>query len=556
MGKFNNDNNIVRSKQDIVDDYVDYLIKIQIIQKDDGQDYKQSRQDEVIELLLEKCYETEIYKGQTVSTVNAFYHFVNFILSYDIASRRSIWNGFVKRMFIIYEHNKNSCILASRGLGKSFFNFVLYPAFKMFLTKHTDFLLITNIPSQAIENLRILKNTIDANEILLEKKDNWKGKDLKWTERQIEYNGGLFHTRSLGTTPKGLHTNYVICDDIITDTTVYSYDEVENYVLGQAYPCVQRKRGRFIVSGTPLSTRDVYHVLMNDMVNNEGMRIEDGRISALGFYSIIFPVMSNKKSNYPEILTEEELEQIRMTQGDIKFDREYLLKAMDTAASLIKREAILACINKNYQPEEVPTGNNSLAKQYIIGGDVATSGAASADESAFIVLEIIDTRNGIKKIIRKAQFEKGMPITSEYDTYGKRLSDSELGQVESIQKLSYTFNNARTVIEKNNVGVALIQELQKRNVYVEEFITTTERKKDIVRYLISEINHKNIIFPEPDTEIQKLIDQISNFGIKINKQGKERMEALSGKDDGYMALAIANYMVQQSMSCAYAIVQD
>jgi len=966
MGKFNNDNNIIRSKQDIINDYVDYLVKIDVILEADAFAYKSERGDEVIELLLEKCYEMEMYKGQMISTLNAFYHYVNFILSYDISSRRKIWNPLLELIFYNYERNKNTCLLIFRGGGKtisedtliettegripikklstqdkvyayneqsrtfkirnishvipkykkklyevtlesgktieaamthpfyngeewiklsdlnigdyittplklpfgndnipefdaillgslisegnythgnvtftnkdrewldllevgwnkyygtssrklvksecefitfhkartkflanyamnyensyqkfipnqlfycnkktqvtflkylfegdgcyeekkitytsvskrlvddiqrmlmnfgiyskirkrytkcngkkflsyelhigtyfidmfmknigffskrknqlykkkqrnpnldyiklpiikkysnifnisnsknytryrfneikkhlskmydiiknnklhkgipnkklneykiffdsgdyhkllkyecgtimferiisikyvgekncydltiggeathnyiannimvhnSYMNFVLYSSFKMFLFKHTDFLLITNIPSQAIDNLRILKNTIDGNELLFEKKDTFKGKDLKWTERQIEYNGGLIHTRSLGTTPKGLHVNYVICDDIITDTTVYSYSEIENYVLGQAYPCVQRKRGRFIVSGTPLSSNDVYHVLMNEKINNEGKQINDGRLSALQFYSIMYPALVKGVAAFPDILNENELAQIRITQGDLKFEREYLLKATDTSASLFKKKSVLKCIDKNYQPEEVPTGNNSLSKTYALGADIATSGAASADESAFVTIEILETRNGMKKIIRKVQFEKGMPITSDYDNSGEMLSGAEIGQVETLQKISRAFNNARTIVEKNNVGVALIQELQKRNVYVEEFVTTAERKKDMVRYLISEINHGNIIFPEPNAEIQKLIDQILNFGIKINKQGKERMEALSGHDDGFMALAIVNYNIQQSQSCAFAITQD
>ncbi len=550
----------MRTKQDIVEDYVDYLVKIGIVQEHEAKTYKEEKQAEVLELLTEKLYETEVVKGVRVSTLQAFYHYVNFVMRKDPMTGQYIWNDFVKNIFLDIEQNKNTSILASRGLGKSFFLYVLYSSFKMFLYSGTKILMISNIPQQCVENLRILKSFIDGNEMLLEKKDQEKGRDLKWTERQIEYNQGMLLTLSAGTTPKGQHVNYVIVDDILTDTTVYSDDEIENYVLGQLYPCAQRKKGRTIVVGTPLHEQDIYHTLMNTDTECSGQRIDDGRISHLRFFSKAYPVRRNGDESgelmFPEIFSAEDLKEIKVTQGELKFQREYLLKATNTKAVIFPVEITRDAIDKAYEYEEEPTGDNRNEKTYITGVDVATSGSASADFSAFVTLEIYETKHGMKKILRNIYHERGMKISAEYDKEGNILSEDDIGQVEKIHDICKTFNNALTAVEKNNVGVAIIQELQKRNVNVEEFITDKYKKESMIRYLVNEISNKNIIFPNPNEEVKKLLKELNNFGVKRNKRGKETMEALTGHDDLVMALAIANFCAQNTGSLPEAIVQD
>lgn len=560
MGKFNNFNKNVRTKDDIISDYVDYLVKIDFIKSEEAEDYKKNKKDEVMELLMEKIYETEIYNGSVVSTVMAFYHYINFIFGENPITGQKIWNTFVQNMFVDVERNKNTAIMASRGMGKSFFLFVLYSSFKMFLYRGTQMLMISNIPDQCVKNLRILKEYIDGNEVLSEKKESSKGKDLKWTEREIEYNGGIFKTLSAGTSPKGQHVHYVIIDDILTDSSTYSDEDIETYVLGQAYPCAQRLKGRCIVVGTPLHETDIFHTLMNTKADCKGDRIDDGRISYLRFYSKSYPARENGeddgKITFPEIFTEEDLDEFKATQGELKFQREYLLKASNTKAILFPSEVINKCIDEEYKWEEYPTGENARDKQYIIGVDVATSGAASADFSAFVVLEKFYTKHGMKKIIRHVVHKKGVDITSEYDREGNILSQSDKGQVEIITDLYQRFNYALTVVEKNNVGVSIIQELSKRNVHIQEFITDRHKKESMIRYLVSEFNQKNIIIPEVTVELRTLIKELNNFGVKRTKQGKERMEALSGHDDLVMALAIANFIAQETASLPFAIVQD
>ena len=538
MGKFNSTDGVTfdRSIDDVVSEYARYLLKKEMIDDDEFTYYVNDGKEELLDVLFEKLYETEKYKGVRVSTVDSFYHYCTFILhSY---SGQQIWNTFVKQMFLAAERNKNTSIMASRQVGKSFFLYVLYPSFKMFLHRGTKFLHVSNIPQQCIENLRILKEVIDRNEILYNKKETSKGKELKWTERQIEYNGGMLITLSAGTSPKGLSVHFVIVDDILTETSQLNDEEMENYLFGQLYPTVQRAKGRMFISGTPLHQKDIYHLLMGDQPNFEGSPIADGGMSYKGFFSQMFPIIDLEGNPLlPDIYDIQEIEQIREIQGEIKFQREYLLNCIDESLTIFSEHLISSVSDGQLKYYYSPF---NTGEQFVIGVDVATSGEASADYSAFVVIQMRETEDGREKVIRNIVHEKGMAIHK---------------QVETIAKLSRDFNNAVVIVEKNNVGVALIQELARMGVNVEEFVTTKDKKEGMVRYLVNEMKNKNLWFPEEVREITRLKKELVNFGVKRNKAGKERMEALAGHDDMVMALAIANQAAQDLGGLPFAITQ-
>jgi len=118
------------------------------------------------------------------------------------------------------------------------------------------------------------------------------------------------------------------------------------------------------------------------------------------------------------------------------------------------------------------------------------------------------------------------------------------------------FNNAMVMVEKNNVGVALIQELIRRNVNVEEFVTDKFKKESAIRFLINEMQNGRLWFPEETVEIKSLKNELRQFGIK-EVRGKERLESLSGHDDLVDSLWIANMATQKySGGSSFAITQD
>jgi len=537
MGKFNSADgvNFLRSIDDVVKDYASFLYNKKVITEDELTYFLGDGKNELLDILLGKVYETELVNDVPVNTLDAFYHYCRFIIKKY--QGKTIWNKFVKGMFLAIEHHKNTCVMASRSIGKSFFLYSLYPSYKMFLYPNTKFLDVSNIPMQCIENLRIMKDIIDKNEILYQKKDVAKGKELKWTERQIEYNGGMLITLSAGTSPKGLHVHYAVVDDMVTEGCQLNDEEAINYVLGQLYPTVQRNKGRMILSGTPIHKKDLYHFFMGDKPDFEGDIVSDG-ISWKGFFCKVFPLVDEiaETSLYPEIYTDEEIfgpTGIRETQGDIKFSREYLLHPIDESMTIFSEHLLASCSDGREKYYYTPQTSN---EQFLIAADVATSGEASADYSAFIVLHTMEVDGSRKKVIRHIVHEKGMPVPE---------------QINLLENLSRTFNNAPVVVEKNNVGVALIQELGRRNVNVEEFVTSRATKEGMVRYLVNEMKNKNLWFPEKTNEVIRLKKELMNFGVKTNRAGLERMEALAGHDDLVIALAIANEAAQNIGGCPF-----
>lgn len=289
--------------------------------------------DELVEIVVEKCYGTEEWQGKKICSADAWYHFCHFIIHEDTITAQKIWNKFVEEVFSMVEKNTQTCFMASRGLGKSFLMFVLYPLFKTFLFSNTDVVIVTNIPKMARRNLRVFKRIVDNNELLLEKKDMSNMRDLKWGDKEVVYNNGFIETLSIGTTPRSAHVPLVIVDDPLRDDNKYSNEHIFDFVRGQLLPCIKRLKGRMIVNGTPQDTADIFHRLMNAEADGDGAIIKNGGVSALGFYSKVFPAitdMETKQVYLEEVYSWQDLMNIKQIQGDILFTREYLCLKGDT----------------------------------------------------------------------------------------------------------------------------------------------------------------------------------------------------------------------------------
>ena len=123
-------------------------------------------------------------------------------------------------------------------------------------------------------------------------------KETSWGQDEMEYNGGTLEGTSLGTTPRGGHFNLAIGDNPIRDDMKYTMEYIINYFQGVYKPTILRKKGRYIIVGTPQDPEDLFHVLQNSKLdkNNRplGKTVLEG-ISAAGFYSAVFPGITNMK---------------------------------------------------------------------------------------------------------------------------------------------------------------------------------------------------------------------------------------------------------------------
>ena len=117
------------------------------------------------------------------------------------------------------------------------------------------------------------------------------------------------------------------------------------------------------------------------------------------------------------------------------------------------------------------------------------------------------------------------------------------------------------MVEKNNVGVALIQRLLSLGVDIDSFVTSKYNKDNIIRLLKHDMTQKRFKIPPKGSEVFRLRDELTKFGVKIVRTrgggSKETMAALSGHDDLVMSTAIANHAAEEYGSgSAGVICQD
>ncbi len=504
-------------------------------------------------LLDKELRSTEEIRGQLVSTLRSFYLWCKVVLKRDFKTGDDIWNNFVKEQFLIVEHNKQSCYMAARGHGKTFF-IGIYINFKMYTLEYYDVCYCSNVPIQRRRFLRLVEKIIDSNELLLEKKDKRgvANKETPWGQNEMEYNEGLLEGTTVGTTPRGGHYNLAVGDDPLRDDKKYTYEFIINYFQGVLKPTIYRKKGRYIIVGTPQDPEDLFHALMNDKLdkNNRPIgRMILGKLSFSGFYSKIFPaILSHERKEVlvPEIWTYEELMIEKDRIGDIRFNREMLCKCITYRNALISSSLFKSCTDA----ELTMLQKGEAGKKYIICVDSATSDAPTADYVSMAVFE--DNQEGKKFIFRNLFHDKGYPVNDP--------SGGDDDQTHKLYSFYKDFNNALIIIEKNNAGIALSESIRAMGAkkgesidVIDHFTHTTATGKvtqkpgkanDVIDYIEHGLKASVVVFPSDpeDNYTIDILEQIKtehlNFGVKKGKSG-EVYEAIAGHDDIFDSCYIA-----------------
>lgn len=539
----------MRTKKQIIKDYLILLNKEQKMGYSDEEiDLRLNDPEEIKilwELFLEELYSIETLNGQEIQTLRAFFIWCEVVLRNDFKTGDRIWDDFVKEQFLIVERNKQTCYMAARGHGKTFF-LALYIDFKMFTLDYLDVCYCSNVPIQRRRFLKLVEKLIDTNELLLEKKDI-KGvlnKEVPWGQNEMEYNDGLLEGTTVGTTPRGGHFNLAIGDDPLRDDRKYTYEFIVDYFQGVLKPTIYRKKGRYVIVGTPQDSEDLFHVLMNDKLdkNNRPIgRIVVGKVSAAGFYSKIYPAILDHKTKTvlaTRLWTYEDLIVEKGRIGDIRFNREMMCRCITYKNALISSSLFKSCTDERLTMLQ----KGESGKKYVIFVDSATSDAPTADYCAMTVWE--DNQKNKKFILRDLFHEKGFPITDP--------TGGDDDQTHQLYKLWKDFNKALVIIEKNNAGIALSESIRalgaKRGESIEvidhftHVIATgraTEKPgkaNDIIDYIEHGLKAGIVVFPSKseDNYTVDILERVKlehmNFGVKKGKSG-EIYEAIAGKDD-------------------------
>ena len=553
----------IRTRTQIIENYRDFLFSKGFIKKTDPHYLTKEGMADVYEILLEKVHETELVNGVRCNTLDSFHHFCTFIIHHDVATGKTIWNKFLSSLFLDIERHRFSAIMASRSGGKSF-GLSLYCLHKMFQFPFLEIIYSSNIPKQSSKITRVLRRIVNNNEILVSK----RSKDEKDSEKDFGYNNGLVETTALGTPPQSSHVNLIIFDDILRPDNKYSDEQIVDYVYQSMRPCGRRKKARQILLGTSFHSKDIFHYSMKD---ETGELITDGRLSKKGWFCKVYKAIKSFKTElinpvFDDVFTWKELMAERDAMGESRFMREYQLLCLVGSARIFPERILNFATSHDYEYYDVDDDGfdkRILAdKMFVISGDVASSGSASADYTVFIVLEIQE--------IDESKFERGKGDAAEEESdrlelaggnyrkivrYVYRSKGVDISeQIDILERLADIFNNAYVLVEQNNIGITHIQELQKRNVNIDSFVTSRARKESGIRFLYSELHNKykilekqHLIFPALNENVEIVKKELMNFGVKKGRNGVERMEALAGHDDCVMSLMIAN-MATQTMS--------
>lgn len=257
----------MRSKRAIIKSY------LELLSEEKNLNYSEEKIEELLNNpiefeALEGLLDTELYltkdiiiksKDQagnsvkewvTVSQMRAFMLHCKVVVHRDLRSGRYVWNSFLQSQFELVENNKQTCYMASRGSGKSFF-LQLYVSFKMYLLPYFDVCYATNVPKQRKRWMKGYKEIIDENEWLLMHKDvsGVISKSVSWGYEEIEYNKGVLEGTTIGTNPRGGHYNLVCGDDPLRDDKKYTHEFTVDYFQGILKPTTYTKKARYIMVG-------------------------------------------------------------------------------------------------------------------------------------------------------------------------------------------------------------------------------------------------------------------------------------------------------------------
>lgn len=115
-------------------------------------------------------------------------------------------------------------------------------------------------------------------------------------------------------------------------------------------------------------------------------------------------------------------------------------------------------------------------------------------------------------------------------------------QVSRIANLYKKWQPVAVIVETNNVGTVIIEQLRKAGVKVVDFTTTARSKPDLIESLAVAIESGELKLIDDPVQTNEL----QLFGLTITRAGHKQYSAPEGyHDDTVMALALAYYGVTQ-----------
>jgi hypothetical protein len=373
-------------------------------------------------------------------------------------------------------------------------------------------LLVTNEQTLARHLLKIIKEEIESNPILAERLLPTGKKKAGWGSDSITTkNGASLILKSAGSRARGLHCDWVVWDDFLDESSLYSAEQREkffNLFVGVFMPIVN-PGGQALVAGTPFHNEDLYHTLR-----------KQGVFKCLE-YPAVFP---NGELLFPERHSIESLLIKKQTLGSLIFSREILVKPITDNTSIFPYEILKKAIKG--QDNVILTPNiDSATRKFIkiaVGCDFAISGAISADYSVFTILGL-----------------------DEFDHYhvlnSIRLHGAGYAsQIAALKKINRDFRPEVFYAEDNGMQQIFIELLKDADLPVVGKTTNATNKKSLYQGIPSLavlFETSRIHFPYGDKKSQNMTDL---YFAELNSIAYDRdtgkLQSTSRHDDTSMSL--------------------
>lgn len=466
--------------------------------------------------LLNKCYDKD----------RGMFYFTKFIVGglLEIGYPKSFrYNSLLRKWHKLVLGSKYLSVECARGHGKSVFFSQILNIYDMFLFKFRRIILISASQEQANELLENMKLIIDNNEWLATKKDM-----SKWASTRIGYNSGYIMTAGIGSEILGQHVDRILIDDILRSDNKLSDQQIEDYIDMNLSPMLLNRDGQLILVGTPKSDKDIFAEVKRRIDTITGCPWVHREYPAIVDYD-------KKILQCPDRFTWEQIMEKRLTMGPLKFGREYQLEFFSRDQSLFPSAIISAAKRKGTDCVLLNKADKRAGNwMFVMAVDVARSGSVSADYTVAIVL-------AYNSVTQEKQ------IVHMWRAKGLKISE----QSRRIAELSRNFNNCQVLVEQNNIGIEMIDELADNyNVGVESFVTggKGQKKEELIRFLITAFEHEQITMPQGDEWSRDQMDliegELSKFCVTTTPAGNEQFRGMGSHDDIVMSLALANKATQ------------
>lgn len=452
--------------------------------------------------------------------------------------RKSSFNYFLQSVipdFIMNWHHvewgnfiqifKYLCVIAARDHSKSFTFSFGYPLWKMYryqnrswngrvpleFTLSKEGMLITNEYRLAKRLLRIIKDEIESNPILRDKlypetREGWAKEEIKCK------NGAYLSLKSKGSSMRGPHPGYIIVDDFLDESSLYSqeqreksittfHSEIMNMVLPQGQVCVV---------GTPFHKKDLYA----DLKQKPKWKVFE--------YPAIFPdgtILWDHRYDIQALIDKKD------SQGSINFSREILVRPVSSESTIFPMK-IIERAYRGMSEYTIVDNHWSHPKRFdriVVGCDFARSANVGADYSVFTVLGVDE----YGKFWLLYQWRKRGATFNE--------------QIARLKKINQDFNPQVIMVESNQMQSIFGEKGREEDLPIIDHHTGTNKydfEKGLPALAVL-FEQEKIKFPRGDQRSRDVVDTIAMELQSITWTEKGRLEGTDDHDDTAMSLWIA-----------------